>query len=226
MPNPWEIYDALIDAIPEEVTLTTVNVGAQWTRVINSAGGIGMAWTMNVKTRPDIFPGVTLDGIPLREAAGLIRSWNLAEASIGQAAINSWHSRPETAEANGFVPTGQGINWGMVFDPYTTDVAGKKAIVLDDEIATGGSIVEIVSRLADFGCAEASIACTHGVFSGPARERLSGCGAKEVITTDTLPQTTEGWDNLTVLSMAPLLAKTIREVFENGSVTSLFEGQA
>ena len=47
-----------------------------------------------------------------------------------------------------------------------------------------------------------------------------------MITTDTLPQTTEGWDNLTVLSMAPLLAKTIREVFENGSVTSLFEGQA
>ena len=130
MPNPWEIYDALTDAIPEEVTLTTVNVGAQWTRVINSAGGIGMAWTMNVKTRPDIFPGVTLDGIPLREAAGLIRSWNLAESSIGQAAINSWHSRPETAEANGFVPTGQGINWGMVFDPYATDVAGKKVAVV------------------------------------------------------------------------------------------------
>lgn len=130
MPNPWEIYDALTDAIPEEVTLTTVNVGAQWTRVINSAGGIGMAWTMNVKTRPDIFPGVTLDGIPLREAAGLIRSWNLAEASIGQAAINSWHSRPETAETNGFVPTGQGINWGMVFDPYATDVAGKKVAVV------------------------------------------------------------------------------------------------
>ena len=130
MAHPWEIYDALIDAIPQEVTLTTVNVGAQWTRVINSAGGIGMAWTMNIKTRPDSFPGVTLDGIPLREAAGLIRSWNLAEASIGQAAINSWHSRPETAEANGFVPTGQGITWGMVFDPYSTDVAGKKVAVI------------------------------------------------------------------------------------------------
>ena len=95
MANPWEIYDALIDAIPEEVTLTTVNVGAQWTRVINSADGIGMAWTMNVKTRPDVFPGVTLDGVPLREAAGLIRSWNLAEASIGQAAINSGNRRGE-----------------------------------------------------------------------------------------------------------------------------------
>ena len=43
MGNPWEIYDTLINAIPEEVTLTTVNVGAQWTRVINSAGGAGMA---------------------------------------------------------------------------------------------------------------------------------------------------------------------------------------
>jgi len=130
MGNPWEIYDALIDAIPEEVTLTTVNVGAQWTRVINSAGGIGMAWTMNVKSRPDIFPGVTLDGAPLREAAQLVRSWNLAESSIGQAAINSWHSTPEVAEANGFVPTGEGITWGMVFDPYATDVTGKKVAVI------------------------------------------------------------------------------------------------
>ena len=64
------------------------------------------------------------------------------------------------------------------------------------------------------------------MFSDPARERLSKCGAREVITTDTLPQNADGWDNLTVLPIAPLLAQTIHEIFENGSVTTLFEGQA
>ena len=71
------------------------------------------------------------------------------------------------------------------------------------------------------------IATTHGVFSDPAAERLASCGAKEVIATNTLPIPPEKqFDNLTVLSIAPLLARTIHEVFENGSVTSLFNGVA
>ena len=114
----------------------------------------------------------------------------------------------------------------IVANRVVGDVSGRTCVLLDDMIDTGGTIAGAVRVLREAGAADVIIACTHGVFSGPARERLSGCGAKEVITTDTLPQTTEGWDNLTVLSMAPLLAKTIREVFENGSVTSLFEGQA
>ncbi len=114
----------------------------------------------------------------------------------------------------------------IVANRVVGDVSGRTCVLLDDMIDTGGTIAGAVGVLREAGAADVIIACTHGVFSGPARERLSGCGAKEVITTDTLPQTTEGWDNLTVLSMAPLLAKTIREVFENGSVTSLFEGQA
>ena len=77
--------------------------------------------------------------------------------------------------------------------------------------------------LREAGAGDVIIATTHGVFSGPARERLSSCGAREIITTDTLPQSTEGWDNLTVLPIAPLVAKTIHEIFENGSVTTLFE---
>ena len=77
--------------------------------------------------------------------------------------------------------------------------------------------------LREAGANDVIIATTHGVFSDPARERLSECGAREVITTDTLPQNTDHWDNLTVLSIAPLLAKTIHEIFENGSVTNLFE---
>lgn len=114
----------------------------------------------------------------------------------------------------------------VVANRVVGEVEGKTAVLLDDMIDTGGTIAGAVGVLRDAGAADVIIACTHGVFSDPARERLSQCGAKEVITTDTLPQTTEGWDNLTVLSIAPLLAKTISAIFDNGSVTDLFEGQA
>ncbi|WKD61574.1 Ribose-phosphate pyrophosphokinase [Corynebacterium ciconiae DSM 44920] len=106
------------------------------------------------------------------------------------------------------------------------DVQGRTCVLLDDMIDTGGTIAGAVKVLKEAGAGDVIIGCTHGVFSDPARERLSKCGAKEVITTDTLPQNPEGWDNLTVLPIAPLLAKTIHEIFENGSVTTLFEGEA
>lgn len=114
----------------------------------------------------------------------------------------------------------------VVSNRVVGEVDGKDCILLDDMIDTGGTIAGAVGVLKEAGAKSVVIACTHGVFSDPARERLNECGAEEVITTDTLPQDTEGWNNLTVLSIAPLLAKTIHEIFENGSVTTLFEGQA
>lgn len=114
----------------------------------------------------------------------------------------------------------------IVANRVVGDVAGKDCVLLDDMIDTGGTIAGAVGVLKEAGAQSVVIACTHGVFSDPARERLSSCGAEEVITTDTLPQSTEGWANLTVLPIAPLLARTINEIFENGSVTTLFEGDA
>jgi len=107
------------------------------------------------------------------------------------------------------------------------DVAGMTCVLIDDMIDTGGTIAGAVRVLKEAGAGDVIIATTHGVFSDPAAERLANCGAKEVIATDTLPIPPEKrFDNLTVLSIAPLLARTIREVFENGSVTSLFNGVA
>ena len=114
----------------------------------------------------------------------------------------------------------------VVSNRVVGDVQDKDCVLLDDMIDTGGTIAGAVGVLKEAGAKSVVIACTHGVFSDPARERLNDCGAEEIITTDTLPQDTEGWNNLTVLSIAPLLAKTIHEIFENGSVTTLFEGQA
>ena len=77
------------------------------------------------------------------------------------------------------------------------------------------------------GAAGVVIAATHAILSGPAVDRLKNCSAAEVIVTDTLPIPADRmFDKLTVLSIAPLISKAIREVFEDGSVTSLFDGQA
>jgi len=77
------------------------------------------------------------------------------------------------------------------------------------------------------GATDVVVAATHGVLSGRATERLSSCGARGIILTNTLPIADEKrFPGMTVLSIAPLLARAIQEVFEDGSVTSLFDGNA
>ena len=77
----------------------------------------------------------------------------------------------------------------------------------------------------DAGAADVVVAATHAVLSGPAVDRLKNSRISEVVVTNTLPIPPEKqFDKLTVLSIAPLLARAIREVFEDGSVTSLFDG--
>jgi ribose-phosphate pyrophosphokinase len=112
----------------------------------------------------------------------------------------------------------------VVIDAIVGDVAGRRAIVLDDEIATGGSIVELLDRLKDVGCTEASVACTHGLFAGQAVERLSTHPMiSEVLTTDTVPRP-DGWPELQVRSVAALFAEAISRIHQGRSVSSLFEG--
>jgi ribose-phosphate pyrophosphokinase len=107
------------------------------------------------------------------------------------------------------------------------EVADRTCIVIDDMIDTGGTISAAVKELLAAGAADVVIATTHGVLSGPARDRLSRCGAREVVVTNTLPIPEEKrFPQLTVLSIAPLLARAIHEVFDDGSVTSLFNGNA
>lgn len=112
----------------------------------------------------------------------------------------------------------------VVIDSIVGDVAGRRAIVLDDEIATGGSIVEIANRLGDFGCTEISVACTHGLFAGQAVERLTHHALiKEVVSTDTVPAP-EHFPGLTTLSVAGLFADAIERIHNGRSVSKLFEG--
>jgi ribose-phosphate pyrophosphokinase len=94
-------------------------------------------------------------------------------------------------------------------------------------IDTAGTITKAVDALFEGGAKDVIVAATHAVFSGPAVDRLKDSRAVEIVVTDSLPLSEDQkFDKLTILSIAPLLARAIREVFEDGSVTSLFDGHS
>jgi ribose-phosphate pyrophosphokinase len=107
------------------------------------------------------------------------------------------------------------------------EVEGRVCILVDDMIDTAGTITKAADALMAAGAAGVVIAATHAILSEPAVERLKACGAREVIVTNTLPVGEDAeFDKLTTLSIAPLISRAIQEVFEDGSVTSLFDGHA
>jgi ribose-phosphate pyrophosphokinase len=113
----------------------------------------------------------------------------------------------------------------VVIDAIVGDVRGRRALVLDDEIATGGSIVELLDRLAEQDCTSAAVACTHGLFAGKAAQRLRDHpSVTEIVTTDTVPPPDVDWPELTVRSVAPLFAQAISRIHAGESITSLFDG--
>jgi len=106
------------------------------------------------------------------------------------------------------------------------EVEGKRAIMIDDIIDTGGTTVGAAESILDCGATEVHAAATHAVFSGPAYERLQESSIKEVVVTDTLPlKSGEPHDKIRVLTIAPLLANTIRNVFSDDSVSEVFMGE-
>ncbi len=107
------------------------------------------------------------------------------------------------------------------------DVAGRICIVVDDMIDTGSTITRAAEAVFEQGAEQVIVTATHGVLSGAAVDGLKNSRVSEVVMTNTLPiPGDKRFDKLTVLSIAPLLARAINEVFSDGSVTSLFDGQS
>ena len=107
------------------------------------------------------------------------------------------------------------------------EVEGRVCLLVDDLIDTGRTIAKAAEALKANGATGVVVAATHAVFSDPAVEVLQSDFIDQVVVTDTLPVSADKhWDRLTVLPIAPLLARAIREVFEDGSVTSMFDGAA
>ena len=113
----------------------------------------------------------------------------------------------------------------VVANSVVGQVEGRVCLVVDDMIDTGGTICRAAEMLDDAGASDVVVAATHAIFSEPAVERLEAAPCSEVVVTNTLPLPPEKTlEKLTVLSIAPLVAQAVREVFIDGSVTTLFGG--
>jgi ribose-phosphate pyrophosphokinase len=114
----------------------------------------------------------------------------------------------------------------VVIDTIVGDVEGRDVIVLDDEIANGGTIMELLNKLREHNVGRISLAFTHGLFTGKAIQRLAEqTDVTEIVTTNTVPLAPEKrLPNIEVLSVAPLFAETIRRIHFGESVSSLFSG--
>jgi ribose-phosphate pyrophosphokinase len=148
--------------------------------------------------------------------AGRIRVAEQWSSRLGGAPLAFIHKTRDTDRPN-----------ESVANRVVGEVRDRICILVDDMIDTGGTIVKATDALMNDGAAGVVIAATHAILSDPAVDRLKNSPAAEVVVTNTLPIPSDRqFDKLTVLSIAPLISRAIREVFEDGSVTSLFDGQA
>jgi ribose-phosphate pyrophosphokinase len=107
------------------------------------------------------------------------------------------------------------------------EVRGRDVIILDDEIASGGSIVELLRHLRANGARSVRVACTHGIFADGAVQRLAAePDVREIVCTNTLPNAArQHSDKLTILSVAPALAEAMRRINSGESVSALFDAE-
>ncbi|HEY8489865.1 MAG TPA: ribose-phosphate diphosphokinase, partial [Dehalococcoidia bacterium] len=103
------------------------------------------------------------------------------------------------------------------------EVQGRRALIVDDEIDTAGTVMQAIKVLQERGVTEIYAACTHPLLTGPAVERLSGSPIKELVVTDTIPLGEKQIPQVTVLSVAPLIGEAIRRIHTGQSVGALFQ---
>ncbi len=113
----------------------------------------------------------------------------------------------------------------VVIDAIVGKVGGKDVIILDDEVATAGSVVELIETVRRYHVNSISVACTHGLFTGKAVERLNAQpDIVEIVSTDTVPAPV-GLERLTTVSVAPLFAKAVHRINCGESVSGLFSDE-
>ncbi len=105
------------------------------------------------------------------------------------------------------------------------DVEGKTAVLVDDMIDTAGTLCAAAETVIDEGAARVIACATHGVFSGPAFDRLEASAIERIVVTDTIPPRRDAPDKITVLSTAQVLADSIRRIFADDSVSEIFAGE-
>lgn len=125
----WEIYDELISEIPEDLTVLECLVGLHWT-LVRTERGIGAAMTVKGGRQEPDLPGIA--GMPVKKLAGYVKSWNMVQASIGQAAINSFYNTPDRVEAmmgRPFAKT-EDPNENNAFKQFLPEITGRNVAVI------------------------------------------------------------------------------------------------
>ncbi len=110
----------------------------------------------------------------------------------------------------------------VIISAIIGDVAGRDVIILDDEIARGTTVCELLTLLREQDVRSVAVACTHGLFADGSLDKLAATDVTEIVCTNTAPVTT-GHPKLTVLSVAPALAEAIDRIHNGASVSALFD---
>lgn len=205
-----------------------ISIGGRLIADLLVAAGASRVLTMTLHS-PQVhgFFSVPVDHLhALRELAAHFRGQDLSNAVVVSPDLGNAKEAAAFARLLG-VPVAAGAKQRFSDDRVSIstvigEVAGRDVIVLDDEIAKGSTVLELLERLRELKANSVRVACTHGLFSAGALERLSAHpDVAEIVCTNTVP--VPDAPKLTVLSVAPALAEAVRRIHEGESVSALFD---
>ncbi|MEV6932394.1 ribose-phosphate pyrophosphokinase [Dactylosporangium sp. NPDC051485] len=207
-----------------------ISIGGRLVADLLTAAGASRVLTLTLHS-PQVhgFFSVPVDHLhALREIAGHFRGHDLSNSVVVSPDLGN--AKPASAFARMLsVPVAAGAKQRfsddrVVIGTVIGDIEGRDVIVLDDEIARGSTVFELIDRLRERGVASIRVACTHGLFTGDALERLQAQeDVLEIVCTNSVPLPKDKWvPKLRVLSIAPAMAEAMRRIHNGESVSSLF----
>ncbi|ASW57967.1 ribose-phosphate pyrophosphokinase [Plantactinospora sp. KBS50] len=207
-----------------------ISIGGRLVADLLVAAGADRVLTMTLHS-PQVhgFFSVPVDHLhALRELAEHFRGYDLAETVVVSPDLGNAKEAAAFARMLG-TPVAAGAKQRFSDDRVRIsavigDVVDRDVIVLDDEIAKGSTVIELISHLRDLKARSIRVACTHGLFSSGALDRIGGqSGVLEIVCTNTVPiPQDKRTARLTVLSVAPALAEAMRRIHNGESVSALF----
>ena len=206
-----------------------ISIGGRLVADLMTAAGASRVLAMTLHS-PQVhgFFSIPVDHLhALRELAAHFRTLDLSHATVVSPDLGNAKEAAAFARMLG-VPVAAGAKQRFADDKVAIssvigEVAGRDVIVLDDEIAKGSTVLELLDRLRELGARSIRVACTHGLFADGAVGRIAGQpDVLEVVCTNTVP-VTDGSAKLTVLSIAPALAQAMRRIHDGESVSALFD---
>ncbi|WP_406673665.1 ribose-phosphate pyrophosphokinase [Nonomuraea sp. N2-4H] len=206
-----------------------ISIGARLVADLMVAAGASRVLAMTLHS-PQVhgFFSVPVDHLhALRELAAHFRRYDLSDTVVVSPDLGNAKEAAQFARLLGTaVAMGAKQRFPddrVVISSVIGDVAGKDVIILDDEIAKGSTVIELLDRLREQKVRSVRVACTHGLFADGAIERLSALPeVEEIVCTNTVPPPAKAGDKLTVLSIAPALAEAMRRIHDGESVSALF----